>query len=163
MPKRRLILSKNRGLQGPSDRQVPSAIQQKLVQALAFHQRQMLSDATKIYEEILKQRPNHFDALHLLGVVACQMKDPNRGVELIGKAIKINPKDASAHFNHGNALRELARFEDALVSYDEVIALKPDHAVAYWSRGSALMNLNRPDEALTSYNKAISLQPDYVE
>ena len=69
-----LDLEKNRRFQGSPQRRVPSGIQQKLQQALALHRRGMLSHAAKIYEEILEQRPDYFDALHLLGVVACQMK-----------------------------------------------------------------------------------------
>jgi protein O-GlcNAc transferase len=160
---RNLILKKNRRFQGSPQRQIPSAIQQKLQQALALHQRGKLSDAAKTYEEILEQRPAYFDALHLLGVVACQMKNLNRGEELISKAIKINPNDASAYFNHGNALKDLTRFDEALASYDKAIALKPDYAAAYSSRGNALMDLNRPGEALMSYDRAIALQPDYAE
>lgn len=124
-------MKKNQRFQGSPLRQIPSVIQQKLQQALALHQRGMLSDATEIYEDILKQKPNHFDALHLLGVVACQMKDPNRGEELIRKAIESNPNDASAYFNRGNALQDLTRFDEALASYDKAIALKQDYADAY--------------------------------
>ena len=156
-------MKKNRRFQGSPQRQVPSVIQQKLQQALAFHQRGMLSHATKVYEEILERRPDHFDALHLLGVVACQMKNPDRGEELISKAIKINPNDASAYFNRGNALKDLTRFDEALASYDKAIALKPDYAAAYCSRGNALMDINRLGEALMSYDRAIALKPDYAE
>jgi protein O-GlcNAc transferase len=146
-----------------SQRPVSNGIQQKLQQAVAFHQQGLFSHATKIYEEILNQRPNHFDALHLLGVAACQMANPDRGEELIRKALKINPRDASAHFNRGNALRDLARLDEAIASYDKAIASKPDYAAAYAGRGNILVDLNRPDEALLSFDKAIALKSDYAE
>ena len=57
----------------------------------------MLSNAKTIYEDILEQKPNHFDALHLLGVIAYQTRSTNE--ELIGKAIKANPNDAAAYSN----------------------------------------------------------------
>src|SRR6266404_2062505 len=84
---RSLILKKSRGFQGPPQRQAPNIIQQKLQQALALQQRGLLSDAKKIYEDILQEKPNHFDALHLLGVIAYRTKNLHQAAELIGKAI----------------------------------------------------------------------------
>ena len=156
-------MKKNRGFQGPPQRQVPNVIQLKLQQALALHQQGVLSGAKKIYEDILKQRPNYFDALHLLGVIAYQTKNLHQAEELIGKAIKVNPNDAAAYSNLGNVLQDLKRLDEALASYGKAIALKPDYADAYNNRGNALKDLKRLDEALASYDKAIALKPDYAE
>jgi protein O-GlcNAc transferase len=156
-------LKKNRGFQGLPQRQVPNVIQQKLQQAIALHQQGMLSDAKKIYEDILKQRPYHFDALHFLGVIAYQTKNLHQAEELIGKAIKVNPNDAATYSNRGIALQDLKRLDEALASYDKAIALKPDYAEACNNRGNALKDLKRLDEALASYDKAIALKPAYAE
>jgi tetratricopeptide (TPR) repeat protein len=107
--------------------------------------------------------PNHFDALHLLGVIAYQNRDYERAVQLISKAISINPKVASPYYNRGNALKELGRLEEALVSYDEAIALEPNFAEAYSNRGSALKELGRFEEALVSCDRAIALNPSFAE
>jgi tetratricopeptide (TPR) repeat protein len=155
-------LKKNQGFHGPPRRQVPSVIQQRQQQALALLQRGMLSDAKIIFEDILKQRPNHFDALHLLGVIACQTKNPLQGEELFSKAIRINPNVAEAYYNRGIALKDLKRLDEAIASYDKAIELKPDYAEAYYNRGNALKDLKRIDEAITSYDKALALRPDLV-
>jgi tetratricopeptide (TPR) repeat protein len=60
-------------------------------------QQDRLSEAEEIFSRILGEQPNHFDALHLLGVLAMQTGRVPRGVELIGKAIAINPSFAPAH------------------------------------------------------------------
>jgi protein O-GlcNAc transferase len=156
-------LKKRRGFQDPPQRHIPDAIQQKLQQALVLHQQGILSDAKKIYEDILKRTPNCFDALHLLGVIAYQTKNLDQAKELIGKAIKANPNNAAAYSNRGNVLQDLKRFDEALISYDKAIALKPDYAEAYNNRGNALKDLRRLDEALASCDKAIALKPDYAE
>ena len=121
-------MKKHRGFQGQQRRPVPNVIQQKLPQALSFHQQGMLFDAKKIYEEILKQRRNHFDALYMLGVIAYQTKNMDQAEELIGKAIKINPNSTMAYSNRGNVLQGLKRLDEALASYDKAIALKSDNA-----------------------------------
>ena len=108
-------------------------------------------------------QPGNFDALHLMGVVAVQTNDPARAVELIGKAIDINPNNTMAYYNRGAALRDLKQYEAAIQSYDQAIALKPDYADAYNNRGSALGGLEQHEAAIQSFDQAIALKPDYAE
>jgi tetratricopeptide (TPR) repeat protein len=132
-------------------------------QALALHQTGQLASARNLYEEILKIQSNHFDALHLLGVIAIQTRDFYRAVELIGKAIDVDPQNATAYFNRGIAFKQLAKLEAALASYDGAIAIKSDYSEAYFNRGNVLRVLERFEQALVSYDQAIALQPDRVE
>jgi protein O-GlcNAc transferase len=141
--------------------QPPFALQAQLQRGLAFHQQGRLAEAEGIYGEILQQAPNHFGALNLLGVIACQHRNHDRAVQLISKAISINPNVASAYSNLGVALKELDRLEEALVSYDKAIALKPDYAEAHSNRGIVLKKLGRLEEALISYDEAIARKPDF--
>ncbi len=140
-----------------------AAIQAKIGQGLALHQQGNLAGAERIYREVLQKQPDHFDALHMLGVIALQTQHLERAVELIGKAIALKPDFATAHYNRGNALRGLKHIEDALASYDKAVSLKPDYAEAYNNRGLALQDLKRHEEALASHDKAIALRPDYAE
>ena len=139
------------------------ALQAKFNQGQALHQQGKLADAERIYREILRQEPNHFDALNMLGVIALQTRHLEQAVELIGKAIALKPDDAAAYFNRGIALGNLKRPVDALASYDKAIALKPDSAEAHNNRGLALVNLKRLEDALESFDKAIALKSDYAE
>jgi predicted O-linked N-acetylglucosamine transferase (SPINDLY family) len=132
-------------------------------QALALLHQAKLAEAELICAEVLSQQPNHFDALHLLGIIAAQTQRTERAAQLIRKAIGLNPNIASAHSNLGHALTELKHPAEALASYDKAIILKPDYAEADNGRGVALLNLNRPTEALASYDKAIALKPGYAE
>lgn len=120
-------------------------------------------DAERLYLEILQQRPNHVDALHLLGVIAVQTQRTQQGIELIKKSVRLNARIPSAHNNLANALLIEKRPKEALASYNKAIALKPDDAGAYYNRGNALRDLKRLKEAIVSYDKAIALKPDYVD
>jgi tetratricopeptide (TPR) repeat protein len=79
---------------------------EKLQRALALHQQGDLEHAQFGYEEILNLQPGHFDALHLLGVMAGQRKDYQRAATLIGEALQIDPANAAAYCNRGAALKE---------------------------------------------------------
>ena len=130
---------------------------------LAFHSRGNLADAERVYRDILRQQPDHFDALHHLGVIAIQTGHMEQAADLIERAIALKPSDAAAHSNLGKALRDLNRPERALASFDRAIALKPDFAEAHHNRGSSLLDLKRSREALASCRKAIALKPEFAE
>src|SRR5689334_3013466 len=109
--------------------------QAQFERALALHQKGQFADAEQAYLEILRQHPDHFDALHLLGTIAVQTQQLEHGVELIQKAIRLNGQIAIAHNNLGYALTRLGRFEEALANLDRAIALNPGYADAFNNRG----------------------------
>ena len=147
----------------PQSKSTANSIGIELQAALALHQRGQLAEAQLIYEKILRKQSNHFDALHLLGVIFWQTRQLERAVELIDKAIKISPNNAAFYSNRGNALQDLKQFDAAIASYDKAIQLKPDYADAYSNRGLALQGLKKFDAAIASYDKAIQLKPGYAE
>jgi Tfp pilus assembly protein PilF len=135
----------------------------KLEQANAFHQNGQLERADTLYREILRTQPQHFDALHLSGVIAAQMRNPERAVELIDKAIRVDPGNAAAYCNRGTALQSLKRWDAALESYNRAIAINNDHAIAYCNRGHVLGTLRKREAAIASYDRALALKAGYAE
>jgi predicted TPR repeat methyltransferase len=134
-----------------------------LQQAVGLHRQNRLDAAQELYHKVLALVPDHADALHLLGVVARQLGDPARAVDLIGRAIQLRPDLATPHCNLGAALSDLGRPDDALASYDRAIALKPDYALAICNRGNTLRSLGRPEEAARSYRAVLAIDPAYPE
>ena len=53
------------------------------------------------------------------------------------KAIELNPEDAAAYNNRGNAKADLTQYKEAIADYDKAIELKPEDAQAYNNRGLA--------------------------
>jgi protein O-GlcNAc transferase len=135
----------------------------RLKQAAALHQQGNLGEAAHLYRNILQQQPDHFDALHLLGVIATQTGQAERAVELIGQAIRLNPSIAAAHSNLGNALQDLRRPRHAIAAYTKAIALNPTNPDIFVNRGNALKALNRLEEALASFDQAIALRAGFSE
>ena len=50
-------------------------LEAQFIQGFELHQKGQLAQAKAIYEQLLATLPSHFDALHLLGVVAHQNND----------------------------------------------------------------------------------------
>jgi predicted O-linked N-acetylglucosamine transferase (SPINDLY family) len=130
---------------------------------LALHQQGRLVEARDFYRQALQRQPRHFSAMHLLGVLAAQSKEPQRAVELIGEALSIDARSAPAHNNYGNALRELGRYEAAIRSFDTAIQLHPGYAEAYCNRGLVLAELKRHDAAIQNFGQALVLRPRSAE
>jgi protein O-GlcNAc transferase len=138
------------------------ALGEKLKLGMSLYQQDKLAEAEQVFQEVLHQQPDHFDALHLLGVIAIQTRHTERAVELIRQAIRLNANVAAAHNNLGRALLDLKCPMEALASFDKAVALEPDFATAHSNRGHALLDLNRPEEAFASFNKTVTLKPDYA-
>jgi len=130
--------------------------------ALDLHRQGILDEAEAIYRSVLDKLPQDCDCLHMLGVLLCQRGRRDEGIDLISRAIKINPSVPGFHSNLANALLEAGRPEETLRECTAAIALKKDHAEAYYLEGIALTRLGRRSEAVESYRESIRFNPEYA-
>src|SRR5581483_3764479 len=99
------------------DQRNPAASDGTIEQAIALHRAGRLTEAEAIYDQILAAEPDHARALHLRGVLDYQQGRNEAAIELIGRAIARNGKDASFHSNLGLALQAHGRLEEAVAAY----------------------------------------------
>ena len=137
-----------------ADRRRQAASSADLTVALEHHQAGRLDRAEALYRKFLRKSPGNPDALHLLGVLAIARGNPDRAIQLIGKALAVVPNFAQGHSNLGNALRAGGRFADACVSYRRAIALRPDFAAAHANLGLALCEQGDFAAAVASCHQA---------
>lgn len=138
-------------------------LQELVRHALSCVRKGDVDAAERVFQHILRQDPNHFDALHLSGVIACQTNRMQHGAALIAKAIDVNAGVPGAHLNLARALALLGKPAEALASYDRAIELDATAVEAFVNRGNILSDLGRPSEALASFDKAIALKPGIAE
>ena len=138
----------------------PTDGKQQLQTAMELHRKGAWSEAKLLYEGILENQPDNFDALQLLGVLASQTKNYEASVALIAKAIAINPSQATVHSNLGFALKALGRYAESVDSYLNAIKLKPDFADAHLHCGLAYLAMNQPMQAVASFDQVIALRID---
>ena len=143
--------------------QGPHALAALFQQGLVHHQQGQLEDARAAYERMLVLQPGHADALHMLGAMAMQSGEHALAVERISVSVHNNPRNATAYFNLGLALKALQRYEEAMVSFSQAIAIQPDYAQAWNNRGVVLQDQLRWDEAAQSYAGAIAAQPGFAQ
>jgi tetratricopeptide (TPR) repeat protein len=144
-----------------SPRETRPTIEMTLARAVSAHRAGALTDAERLYLQVLAGDDSHFDALHLLGLLHSARGNLQAADRLIRAALSVISDCAEAHYNYGNVKLALRQFEDACASYAEAIALKPHYADAHCNRGIALFELRRFGEACASYDAAIALRPDH--
>ena len=135
----------------------------KFEEALFLFQNNQLDKAKEVCLERLKENPNNYDILYLLGLVFFQIQNYEKSAEAINRAIKIKPENVDAYNSHAIALVHNKKFEEAIQSWSKAIEIKPDYAEAYYNRGNALFELKKIDQAIESFDKAIKNKPDYIE
>src|SRR6185312_13721945 len=148
----------------PARPQVAPAPAQRLFETALRHYRAgQLSEAERLFRQLLVIDARHADSLNLLGAIAQQSGQLEIAVAFIGKAIGINETIAVYHYNLGNALKGLGRLEDAVEAYSTAIHFKPDAPVAYCNLGAVQLQLGQLDAAVATSHTAIRLRPDYAE
>src|SRR5262249_53504121 len=105
-----------------------------LALGLEHHQAGRVTEAEACYRRVLATQPDHSDALHLLGVIAQQVKRYDVAVDLIGQAIKRNGHPVYFS-NLGVVLNDQGKLEEAIAAYRQAIRIKPDFAEAYSNLG----------------------------
>jgi tetratricopeptide (TPR) repeat protein len=141
-------------------RSLRSTIQDDFSTALRDHQSGRLDQAARVYESILARQPDHADALHLLGVTALQQGNPSRAVELIGRAIAVNPTAAAFHCNLAEAYRALGQLDRAAGCCQLALRLQPDYPEAANNLGLILQAQGKGQAAVAQFREALRLRPD---
>jgi protein O-GlcNAc transferase len=97
---------------------VPRTVQQ----ALELHHQGRIAEAERLYAAVLALRPDHFDALQMLGLIKLSRGDTVTALHLMTAAMQLRPKSPQVLLNHGLVLNALNLHEEALASFD--LALK---------------------------------------
>ena len=80
-----------------------------------------------------------------------------KAIDAYNEAIRLDPDDAAAYNNRGNAKSNLEQYEEAIADYNQAIRLDPDYAVAYYSRAIANIALDRIETAGADLQTALAL------
>ena len=131
-----------------------------LSEALDLHRQGQLVEARICYEKILSRRPDHPDALNLLG--ALEQKDGNLDAALrcLEKAVDLAPQNGIYLNNLGNVLKDAGEFIRAEACYRRAADLDPRNPNPPYNMAALLQGQDRLEEALAWYERTLVLDPD---
>jgi len=126
----------------------PTAMRTNLFASAVAHFRAgQLEPAERLCRDVLMFDRNHFDSLHLLGIIATRTGRLDAALELLGRAIAANDRSPECHFNLAQVFRALGRLDDAAEHLNRASALKRDYAAAHLALADVLTQQGRLDQA----------------
>jgi tetratricopeptide (TPR) repeat protein len=115
------------------------------------------------YNNIIKIKPNNYEAWNNKGLVLCELGRYDEAIKALDKAVEINPDNYGLRNNQGLILFELGKYDEAIKAFDKAIEINPDNHEVWNNKGLVLCELGRYNEAIKAYDKAIEINPDSYE
>jgi tetratricopeptide (TPR) repeat protein len=134
-------------------------VQQIFAQAIAAHTQGDLPRAEALYRQVLTLSPQHPDALHLLGRLACDTGNAHAALDLIGQAVRLRPRVAEYQASLAEAHRALGQVAEAAETYRRAARLKPESAPIQFGHGMALAAAGQPALAVQAFRRALARDP----
>ena len=140
-----------------------SNLEKIFASAVQNHQKNNLTEAIDLYNQILKSDPNNSVVNYNLALAFDKNNQTYKAIDYYKEAIKIDPNYISAHFNLGIAFRELGDFEKEISCYEKTINIDPNHSKAINNLGLAFKKLGNYQKAISCFKKATSIEPNFAE
>lgn len=110
--------------------------------------RELLSQDNTEEENTKSQNQENDEVYYLnLGIESIDKKKYLKAIELLDKAISLNPQNSDSYYWRGVSYTELKQYQKAITDYSKSISLNPKDAPVYTGRGYAY-------DALGEYQKA---------
>lgn len=140
-----------------------ATIPQVFEAALQHHLAGRLAEAEGLYRQILGAKPDHFDALHHLGIIAHQMGQVDAAIAFLTRATTVQPDNPLAHNNMGEAYRMAGLPSQAMESYLRALCRLPNEPSIHNNLGIVLAQQGRLEEATAAFLRALQIQPDSAQ
>ena len=137
-----------------------SDIQNLMAHAIKCHQNCNYHQANQLYQKILLSDPQNADAMHFSGVIAMQTGNLDRAIQLIERAIAIQPNISGFHSNLAMAYKDKEQFQPALDHYKKALVLNPRNPVIHFNLGALYQAYAHFEEARISYEESLTINPN---
>jgi Flp pilus assembly protein TadD len=97
---------------------------------LGHHRAGDLDAAERCYQAALAANPNHANAWHLLGLIACHCGRHDLALQHINHALKLKPNEPGFLLNLGVTFQALGRTAEAAEAFRQALDVKPDFVEA---------------------------------
>lgn len=122
-----------------------------------------LSQAEAVYRDVLRAKPDLFQAHYGLAGVLARGARAAEAVASYRAAVGLRPDLADLQADLGLALVTIGSMTDAEAAFRAALALQPNLFGAAYNLGNLLAATGRPSEAVGFYRKAVTVNPDFAE
>ncbi|RMF28336.1 MAG: tetratricopeptide repeat protein, partial [Cyanobacteria bacterium J083] len=138
-------------------------ITELLAKGLTHYQKQELSLAESYYQQVLEIEPQHPEALHILGLIACQENKPGLAIALLQRAIQQNPSAVNYYQNLALVYEKTGNLPEAIAVYQQAINLQPHKGELFSGLADCYRQQAQIKEAIQAYTQAIKLQVTHLD
>ena len=136
-----------------------SPAQAKLEQASRLFAEGKFRASEQLAQEMIQENPMDVNAALLLARIAINAHCFEDAEQLLLKITDIAPRFVAAWHDLSSVLKELNRYEDAVVALEHAVSLDQNNPVTHYFLGAALAMAAQPQRAIESYEKAVVLDP----
>ncbi|MFK7956965.1 MAG: tetratricopeptide repeat protein [Lysobacterales bacterium] len=128
--------------------------------AIELHRAGDSQAAEKAYRAILNDQPEHFEALHFLGLIRQEAGDLNEALDLVEKAIELKPEAATYHATLGSIRFAQGDIPSARANYEQALSLNPNLRQGHNTLGYLQLQMGEPALAEKTFNTALRVEPE---
>lgn len=148
------------------DPKLPNAFEVKAELAAILTDGKRPKEAAELLEQLVRERPDHFDSLYNLGLAREALQDFAAAVAVYTRAVRSKPADVDARLRLTETLRKTGRFAEALAAGKEALGLAQKlsapaavQAQIHDELGLAQRRLGDLKAAEASFRAALAQQP----
>ena len=130
-----------------------------MAQAVHAQQKGEFAQAERLYMDVLKEQPEHADALHFLGLLKHQRDGSAESIELMRKSLEYGLPNAGYMANFARVLQAHGRVQESIGQFKKAIALSPSFTEAWNGLGESYELLQMQFKACDCYRKAYAIDP----
>ena len=120
-----------------------------------------LKKATASLENLIRKYPDFYIAYIDLGMILAAQQDPDRALELFGRARELRPQHSWAYVGLGLALNSKQDYRTAAQHLEKAVQLEPNSVNAQFQLGQAAFKLGDYDRARKCFEQVIALDPKF--
>lgn len=137
-------------------------VEAMLQKAIGLHQRNMLSEARALYEQVLEVDKEQLTAYNNLAALLLNQNELEQAESLLKEAIRLAPEYANAYNNLGMIYEKRGLWEEASVCYQAALERDGNHFRARNNLGNALKARGDLTGATRAYYEAHQKAPNEV-
>ncbi len=118
-------------------------------------------EAVPLLERVLKEQPEMPIAEMQLGIAQSRLRNYDKALGPLGKAVQLIPDNGMGHYELGLALFETGDWKAAAPQFEAAVARAPKWTDAHFSLAAVYARIDRVPEAMTELDTALGLDPDH--
>jgi tetratricopeptide (TPR) repeat protein len=132
-------------------------------EAILLHRAGNLTNARRLYENVLALTPSDADALNNLGIVLSALREHSRALDLLRRAASIAPRNAGIWNNIGTVFHEQGKNSDAIAAFRHALTLDAGHAGAKVGLAQQYLAIGALPQARDLLDEVLVVRPQLPE